>query len=78
MTYFYLILGVISLFVGVVSTCTGVVWARFGRVIHRDNQPKEFWEDLVAVISLVFVSLDTSCTKFQTETYIPAVGLSKA
>lgn len=45
--YFYLIIGTISFSVGVVSTCTGVVWARFGRVIYRDKQPKEFWEDVV-------------------------------
>ena len=55
--YFYLILGIISLSVGIVSTCTGVVWARFGRVIYRAKQPKEFWEDVVAcyLIGLCFV-----------------------
>jgi hypothetical protein len=55
--YFYLILGIISLSVGVVSTCTGVVWARFGRVIYRAKQPKEFWEDVVAcyLIGVCFI-----------------------
>lgn len=52
--YFYLILGIISLTVGVVSTCTGVVWARFGRVIYRAKQPKEFWEDVVATYLIGF------------------------
>lgn len=55
--YFYLILGIISLSVGVVSTFTGVAWARFGRVIYRAKQPKEFWEDVVAccLIGLCFI-----------------------
>lgn len=55
--YFYLILGIIFLAVGAVSTCTGVVWARFGRVIYRAKQPKEFWEDVVAcdLIGLCFI-----------------------
>lgn len=46
--YFYLIIGVISLSMGVLSTCTGETWVRFGRVIDRDKHPKEFWEDVVA------------------------------
>ncbi len=55
--YFFLILGIISFCIGLVSTCTGVTWARFGRVIHRDKEPKEFWEDVVAtyVIGVFFV-----------------------
>jgi RsiW-degrading membrane proteinase PrsW (M82 family) len=55
--YFYLILGIISLSAGVVSTCTGVAWARFGRVIYRSKQPKEFWEDVVAcyLIGVCFI-----------------------
>ena len=44
--YIFLVLGVIFLFVGVVSTCTGVSWARFGRVIYRDKEPNEFWWDV--------------------------------
>jgi hypothetical protein len=53
----YLILGVISLFVGVVSTCTGVSWARGGSVIRRNEEPKEFWEDVVAsyLIGVCFI-----------------------
>lgn len=55
--YFYLILGIISLTVGVVSTCSGVDWGRFGRVIYRAEHPKEFWEDVVAtyLIGLCFI-----------------------
>jgi uncharacterized RDD family membrane protein YckC len=45
--YIFLILGFISLAVGVISTCTGVSWARYGRVIHRAQEPKEFWWDVV-------------------------------
>jgi hypothetical protein len=55
--HYFLILGLISLSVGVVSTFTGVTWARFGRVIYRAKQPKEFWEDVVAcyLIALCFI-----------------------
>jgi hypothetical protein len=41
--YIFLILGFVSLAAGVISTCTGVSWARYGRVIHRAQEPKEFW-----------------------------------
>lgn len=53
----YLILGVISLSVGVAATFTGVTWARFGRVIYRAKQPKEFWEDVIAcyLIGVCFI-----------------------
>jgi len=55
--YYYLILGIISLSVGVVSTCTGVTWACFGRVIYRAEQPKAFWEDVIAcyLIGVCFI-----------------------
>jgi hypothetical protein len=46
--YSFLIFGIVFLSVGVVSTCTGVSWARFGRVIHRDKEPSEFWRDVAA------------------------------
>jgi hypothetical protein len=46
---YYLILGLISLSVAVVSTFTRVTWVRFGRVTCRATQPKEFWEDVVAL-----------------------------
>lgn len=42
----FLILGPISLAVGVISTCTGVSWARYGRVIYRAKEPRQFWEDV--------------------------------
>jgi len=41
--YSLLILGGISLFGAVVSTCTGKTWARTGRTIYRDKEPSEFW-----------------------------------
>lgn len=44
--YMCLILGVISFVAGVVSTCTGVSWARYGRVIYRAKEPNEFWFDV--------------------------------
>ena len=55
--YYYLILGIISLSVGAVSTRTGVVWARFGRIIYRAKQPKEFREYVVAcyLIGVCFI-----------------------
>jgi hypothetical protein len=53
----FLILGVVSLSVGVISTCTGETWVRFGRVIRRDKEPSEFWEDVVAcyLIGVCFI-----------------------
>jgi len=42
--YIFLILGVITLCVGVVSTCTGETWARYGRVIYRAEEPRQFWQ----------------------------------
>ena len=55
--YFSLILGLISLAWGVISTCTGVTLARFGRVIYRAKEPNEFWEDVVTcyVIAVCFI-----------------------
>jgi hypothetical protein len=55
--YIFLILGVISLSVGVVSACTGVTWARFGRVIYRAKEPNQFWEDVLAtyLIGVCFI-----------------------
>ena len=44
--YIFLILGVISFFVGAVSTCTGVSWASYGRVVYRAKERKEFWRDV--------------------------------
>jgi hypothetical protein len=31
------------LFMAVVFTLSGQAWARFGRVIYRDDEPKQFW-----------------------------------
>jgi hypothetical protein len=44
---FYLILGIIFLAAGVVSTCTGEVWGRFGSVVYRAEEPEAFWEDVI-------------------------------
>jgi hypothetical protein len=41
--YIYLILGVISFSVAVVSTCTGKTWARFQGCILRAKEPNDFW-----------------------------------
>ena len=52
-----LIPGVIFLISAVVSTCTGVSWARYGRVIHRAEEPMQFWEDVVScyLIGICFI-----------------------
>lgn len=39
----FLIFGVFSLFLAVRGTCTGEAWAYFGRVVYRDEKPKQFW-----------------------------------
>jgi hypothetical protein len=41
--YLWLIVGVISFSGAVVSTCTGKSWGRFGGVIYRAEEPKQFW-----------------------------------
>jgi hypothetical protein len=46
--YVFLVLGIVSLTVGVVSTIAGESWARYGRVIYRAKEPTEFWGDVVA------------------------------
>ena len=55
--YIFLVLGVISLCVGVVSSFTGVTWARYGRVIYRAKEPRQFWEDVAAcyVLGVCFI-----------------------
>jgi hypothetical protein len=49
--YGWLLFGVFSLFLAVVGTCTGEAWARFGRVVYRAKEPKQFWR-LVAMYYL--------------------------
>jgi hypothetical protein len=55
--YIFLILGGVSLCVGVVSTFTGVTWAYYGRVIHRAEEPRQFWEDVATcyLIGVYFI-----------------------
>jgi len=55
--YIFLIFGGISLCIGVVSTCTGVSWARYGRVLYRAKEPRKFWEDVAAcyLIGICFI-----------------------
>ena len=38
-----LVLGFVSLFGAVVSTCTGVTLARFSGWVYRAKEPNEFW-----------------------------------
>jgi hypothetical protein len=54
--YVFLIFGVFSLFLAVAGTCTGEAWARYGRVVYRAKEPKQFWR-LVAVYYLGGVCL---------------------
>ena len=35
--------GIFFLFLAVGGTLTGEAWARFGRVVCRAKEPKEFW-----------------------------------
>jgi hypothetical protein len=41
--YIFLILGVVSFFGALVSTCTGKTSARTGRMIYRAKEPSAFW-----------------------------------
>ena len=43
-----LFFGLFLILLGAVGTTTGEAWARFGRVICRDKQPRQFW-GLIAV-----------------------------
>ena len=49
--YVLLIFGAFSLFLAVAGTCTGEAWARFGQVVYRAKEPKQFWR-LVAMYYL--------------------------
>jgi hypothetical protein len=53
----FLIFRGISLCTGMVSTCTGVTWAPYGRVIYRAEEPRKFWKDVAAryLIGVCFV-----------------------
>jgi hypothetical protein len=46
--YGLLIFGVMSLLLAVVGTCTGEAWARFGQVVYRAKEPKQFWRLIAA------------------------------
>lgn len=35
----------------VIGTCTGEAWARFGQVVFRTKEPKQFWR----LIALYYV-----------------------
>ena len=50
-SYGLLVFGVFSLFLAVVGTCTGEAWARFGQVVSRAKEPKQFWQ-LIAIYYL--------------------------
>src|ERR1019366_5580778 len=49
--YSLLFLGAFSFFLAVAGTCTGEAWARFGQVVYRAKEPKQFWS-LVAMYYL--------------------------
>lgn len=49
--YGLLIFGLFSLFLAVAGACTGQAWARFGRVVYRAKEPKQFW-GLIAMYCL--------------------------
>jgi hypothetical protein len=49
--YAMLAFGGFSFFLAVIGTCTGRAWARFGRVVDRAKEPKQFWS-LVAMYYL--------------------------
>jgi len=46
--YGFLIFGGFLLLLAVGGTCTGEAWARFGQVVYRDKEPKDFWT-LIAI-----------------------------
>jgi hypothetical protein len=46
--YGLLIFGLMSLLLALVGTCTGEAWARFGRVVYRAKEPKQFWRLIAA------------------------------
>jgi hypothetical protein len=48
--YGFLIFGGFLLLLAVGGTCTGEAWARFGQVVYRDKEPKDFWT-LIAILS---------------------------
>jgi hypothetical protein len=50
-SYGLLIFGLFSLLLAVVGTCTGEAWARFGHVVSRAKEPKQFWR-LIAIYYL--------------------------
>lgn len=41
--YGLLFLAAFFFVLGVNGTCTGEAWARFGRMVYRDKEPKQFW-----------------------------------
>lgn len=41
--YGLLIFGFFLFILGVVGTCTGEAWGRFGSVTYRAKEPKQFW-----------------------------------
>jgi hypothetical protein len=59
--YYYLIIGVISFSVAVVSTCTGKTYGRFAGWASRAKKPTEFGGQSQYITSAAFVSSDISC-----------------
>ena len=67
-SYGLLFFGVSIFLLAVAGTCTGEAWARFGRVVYRAKQPKQFWS-LVATYYLGGLCL---VTYFLYELYGPS------
>jgi hypothetical protein len=38
-----LFFGIFIFILAVAGTCTGEAWARFGQVVYRAKNPKQFW-----------------------------------
>jgi hypothetical protein len=47
-SYELLAFGVFMLLLAVAGTCTGEAWARYGRVVYRAKEPKQFWSLVAA------------------------------
>jgi len=46
--YIFLVLGVVSISAAAVFTGMGKVWVRFNGWVHRAEEPRAFWGEVVA------------------------------
>lgn len=58
-TRVFLLLGICSILIGVASMLTGETLGGIGRVLHREEEPKQFWSGTVMwyLGSIVFIAL---------------------